>query len=259
MATSYWGFAGMLSLLMFRMGHPLDLGIFFEGIFQIFIFMFLVYVAFFIPYLMVPAAFEVISPGGMGDDRYRFPPAEFLFTRAISRSVLYRAKAAAVSIYCIPPFLINVALTPWMPNAEFSGVDATERFHRYLNAFPSMAQIGPPGKGILIPHGTIACAAWLAWGAAVAVILLQGYGSLIARKVTPGNKWTKLIPAGPALALLAGWTVLLHTEGLRWALLVEDNFLLFAAHPILMFAALIIVAGVIQIACERRYSRLEVL
>ena len=143
------------------------------------------------------------------------------------------------------------------PSAE-----AVRRHGQYLRAFPA----NTPAKGheailpgqIVIPHGAVAFTAWLAWSVTLAFLLLQGYGTLVARWVKPNNWWTALFPVAPILYLFL-FLILAAKGSLKAHLSIyENSFLLFATHPLAMSLGLVVLAVVIQTWCERRFSQLEI-
>ena len=238
-------------------------------------------------YAMVPGFGEILSSGGSVPGAVQAAALEFLFTRAVDRRILFRARAAAFFLFALTPFFLNVAVSPFAPAIRFEPADSAsaetvERHTQYLKAFPpshppassmpplhstnrnfnsnplaASAEITSP-LPMAIPHGTVAYTAWLAWSGTLAVLLLQGYAALIARCVNPNRWWTALLPGMPMFLLLS-WLIL-RARGLLspHVRIYESSFLFFSTHPQTMIIALAGFAAVVQTWCERRFSELEI-
>jgi hypothetical protein len=243
--------------------------VFDAGSLPILAFPFLSSLTLWITYATVPAFCDILSPAGVIPGALQNLGAfEFLFTRAVDRGMLFRARATAFFIVALTPLFLNVAVSPFAPDITFSPATSTpaeliRRQGQYLRAFPashrgtSHAMI-VPGQ-VVIPHGAVAYTAWLAWNGTLAFLLLQGYGSWIARRVKPNRWWTASFPGAPIFFLLL--TLILVAKGSRRTHIniYENSFLFFSTHPLAMVIALAAVAAGIQCWCERRFSKLEIL
>jgi hypothetical protein len=227
-----------------------------------------------ITYATVPAFCDLLSPGGAVPGAVQHAgDFEFLFTRAVDRRILFRARATAFFILALTPLILNVVASPFAPDLTFSPVDAASaeavrRYDRYQSTFPAwrlqvnaprMYNGGFPTVQMAIPHGAVAYTAWLAWSGTLAVLLLQAYGTLIARRVKANHWWTAFYPGAPMIIVLL-LLILAARVSLRSHInLYENSFLFFSAHPLAMVTALALLAVLIQTWCERRFSQLEIL
>ena len=241
--------------------------VFDAGFLPIFTILFLGFLSIWVTYAVVPTFGDLLAPEGSVPGAVHVAALEFLFTRAVDRRVLFRARATAFFIFALTPLFLDMAVSPLMPRVRFApgNLTSTVAVHRqeeYLRAFPtSRPEAVPPGSpaGQPVPHGAIAYTGWVAWSATLALLLLQGYACLISKRVKPNNWWTALFPIMPVLLVilwlwLAGRGIL--GTPIRW---YEDSFLLFSMHPLAMVLALAGLAVAVQGWCERRFSRMELL
>ena len=95
---------------------------------------------------------------------------EFLFTRALDRAALCRARTAAFFIFALGPFFLSLAIASFTPAIHIN-LNATPpalaaaRQERYLNAFPGSQPVVVNGRTLPgqfdIPHGAVTYTAWL--------------------------------------------------------------------------------------------------
>ena len=180
---------------------------------------------------------------------------EYLFTRAVDRRKLFRARTVLFLLIALTPFFVDLALSGFAPP-----VVGSLSVYKYLRAFP----LYHPQTDMVIPHCATIFSAWITWLGLVSFFLLQGYGALIAKRVRAGNLWTLLFPAAPILVVVWAFGLVNHyykmTQGFAGDNnLCENSFLFFATHPLAMVLGMAALGIVIQIWCERRFSRLEVL
>lgn len=226
-----------------------------------------------ITYATVPAFCNLLSPGGAVPGAVQHAgDFEFLFTRAVDRRMLFRARATAFFILALTPLILNVVASPFAPDLTFPAVpasaEAVRRYDRYQSTFPAwrlqvdhprVDNWGFPTMQMAIPHGAVAYTAWLAWSGTLAVLLLQAYGTLIARRVKANHWWTAFYPGAPMIIVLLSLMLAARVSLRTHIHLYENSFLFFSAHPLAMVTALALLAVLIQTWCERRFSQLEIL
>ena len=207
----YWLCVGALPLLVV-FGDSNSRGniaaLFEAGFLPIIAFLFLSCLAVWITYATVPAFGDLLSPDGAVPGAVQHLGAfEFLFTRAVDRRKLFRARTTVFFIFALTPLFLNVLVSPFAPEIRFGPADSTsaegvKRYEQYLKAFPeshpAMSDTAIVPGQIVIPHGAVAYTAWLAWSGTLAFLLLQGYGALIARRVKPNSWWTAFFPGALA-------------------------------------------------------------
>ena len=185
---------------------------------------------------------------------------EFLFTRAVDRGALCRARTAAFFIFALAPFFISLAVASFTPAVHIN-LNATPpaqiaaRQERYLNAFPASQPVivngrTQPGQ-FDIPHGAATFTAWLAWNVAFMILLCRAYAALVAPSVKASRWWSATPLIVPFLLV-----VLLPVN---IGFLQERDFLFFAAHLYALVAALIAFAIIVQLWCEHRFRKMEIL
>jgi hypothetical protein len=217
-------------------------------------------------YATIPNFSDLLDPSVVAPCSLRLPSLEYLFTRAINRRLLFRARTAVFFILVLTPLFLSLAIAPFAPQTRFGLADPTSpaavrRYEQYQKAFPASHPAmnhAMPGQ-ITVPLGAAAFIAWLAWFGTFASVLLQAYGALIAKWITP-NPWrTALFAAAPLLAMV-GCVLLLTRTSLNVRVdICERSFLLFSTYPIPLVIALAALAAALQIWCERRFSKLEIL
>ncbi len=185
---------------------------------------------------------------------------EFMFTRAIDRVMLCRARTAAFFLLALLPFFVAVAAAPLAPdvrlNLNHTPADRLDaQISLYSQAFPAMrpvvsGQRNLPGQ-FTVPGGTVAYTLWLAWIVALTLLLCHAYGTLVSRWAKPNHWWT-LTPLALPFLLITWLFKLTFTSQ-------ERGFLFFAAHPLPMVAGLLVLAVVIQLWSERRFRKMEIL
>jgi hypothetical protein len=196
---------------------------------------------------------------------------EFLFTRAIDRARWLRTERVAVMIIALGPLILNLLLSPLSPDLAFdradSGSAAAALQQRYLVAFPdsrwtSAGPSGQPGQ-LVIRHGTEMFAAWLVWSGTALIFLVAGYWSLVFTQWQRAgwhhskSRWRPLL--GVAMVQLPFCISLgLLVACAAWRINpIEDGFLFFAHHPVVMMLALIALILSVQSWSERNIRKLE--
>jgi hypothetical protein len=252
--------------------------VFEAGFLPILAFLFLGFLTVWMTYATIPAFGQLLSPGGSVPGAVQVSALEFFFTRAVDRRILFRARTTAFLLVGLTPFFLDLAVSPFLPALRFApsdvaSPDTIRRHQHYLKAFPLNLNRNlnpnphlPPtptettsSLPMVIPHGTVAYAAWLAWTATLAFLILQGYAALIAKRVKPNHWRTVIFPAAPILFLLL-WLVVGPPHSLTAQVRVfEDCFLFFSTHPLAMTAALAALAAAVQAWCEQRFCKLEIL
>lgn len=213
--------------------------------------------------MLVSTALPFIVLGGITS-------TEFLFTRAIDRGLWLRAERVAVMIISLGPLILNLALSPLCPELAFdpappgpeSAVQA--RYTRIFNgSHLSNTDSGRQSPQLIIRHGNEALAAWMVWAGAVCVFLVAGYFAWAFaawqragwhHSESKKRPWLGAImvnaPAySPIVALLVCAVLRINP--------LEESFLLFASHPVLMTLALIALILVVQPWSERNIRKLE--
>jgi hypothetical protein len=269
--STYWLFLGVLPYVFLyapAAAHANLASLFEAGFVPIMLFLMGISLSAMMIYATVPAFCDLVEPTGSASGSMHLPILEFLFTRAINRRLLFRARATVFFILVLTPLFINLALSPLAPPTSFGLAESTSpaavrRYEHYRRAFPaSRPATNPalvlPGQ-ITIPHGAVAFTAWLAWVGALCFVLLQAYGVLIAKRVKP-NQWrTVPLAAAPLLALLLCFFILTRTPINARLDICERSFLFFSTYPVPLVMALAALALVLQVWCERRFSKLEIL
>ena len=237
-----WLIVAALPLLVLfgqGMAHGNVASLFQCGVLPVFAFLFLICLTLSMTYATVPAFCDLLPPeNGVRGSIQKLAVFEFLFTRAVDRRLLFRARMTAFAIMVLAPLFLSLAVSPLAPDISFGPSDSTSaealaRHERYLAAFPAShprvhAAI-VPGE-LIIPHGAVAYAAWVACSGTFAYLLLQAYGTLIARRVKPNIGWTSLLPAAPILVLLISLAVLVRSSFDAGISFFEISFLLFSTH-----------------------------
>jgi len=249
MLLIYWFGIGVFPLLALY-GNDLARGrldelfvLFDAGFLPIFAFVFLCVLTAGITYATVPSFLDRLPSGNsVGPGAF-----EFYFTCVMDRRILLRARTTALFIFILTPFLLNVGVSVFTPEISFGRASAELMQRQHPGTFP------------FIPHGAVAYTAWLAWSAMLAFLVLQTYGTWIARRVKPNDWRTAILPGVPILVLLV--LMILGARGYLGARInvYENSFLFFSAHPLALVTALAALAAVVQIWCERRFSKLEIL
>lgn len=103
----------------------------------------------------------------------------------------------------------------------------------------------------IVPRGAVTYAAWLTWITVLLLSLCRAYGTLVSRWVNP-NRWWTLTPLLIPFVLIVRLLVITFR-------VQEQSFLFFAAHLPLMIAALTVLAIAIEIWCERRFRKMEII
>jgi hypothetical protein len=196
---------------------------------------------------------------------------EFLFTRAVDRAIWLRTERVAVIIIALGPLILNLLLSPLGPALALEpaapGSSAALAQQRYLQAFPGshLAAAGSSTQAgqLVIRHGTEMLAAWMVWLGLVCVCLVAAYFALVfpawqragwhhsSSKLRP---WVgALMVNAPAFLPIA---LLVLCAFLRFNIL-EESFLLFACHPVLLTIALLGLIFAVQPLSERSIRKLE--
>jgi hypothetical protein len=217
---------------------------------------------YFLMLVSTPLPFQVL--GGLTS-------LEFLFTRAVERALWLRAERTAVLIVGLGPLFLNLALSPIGPSLAFepaeAGSPAAVAQAHYLHAFPggylTIADSSGRTEQLVIRHGSVVFAAWLVWFGLLCVFLVAAYFALVflpwqragwhhsKSKLRP---WLGAVmvntPACLRILLLLACAAL-HIN------LLERSFLVFASHPVLMTAALLVLVSIVQPLSERNLNKLE--
>jgi|ERR1700722_7490183 len=195
---------------------------------------------------------------------------EFLFTRAIDRGLWLRAERVTVIIIALGPLILNLLLSPWGPKLVYenssAGFPAAAVLQRYQQIFPGSDLLPPDAKSgprLLVNHGNVMFAAWALWLGLVGVFLVAAYFSTVFR-LWQQTGWhhsrSKLRPwLGRLMVEFPPWSIvpLFILCGVLHFNLFEESFLLFAAHPIWMIAALVVLISIVQPLSERNIKKLE--
>jgi hypothetical protein len=217
-------------------------------------------------YTMIPNFSDLLEQGVVAPCSLRLPLLEYLFTRAINRRLLFRARTAIFFILVLTPLFLSLAIAPFAPPTRFGVADPTSpaavhRYEQYQKAFPASHPAmnhAMPGQ-ITVPLGAAAFIAWLTWFGTFASVLLQAYGAFIAKWVNP-NQWRTLsLATAPLIAILLCMFLLMRTSFSVRLDICERSFLFFATYPVPLVIALAALAAALQIWCERRFSKLEIL
>ncbi len=203
-------------------------------------------------------------------------PLEFIFTRSINRRIYFRAKSTVFFLMVIIPLLLSLKLSFSNPklamrrsDADYSASGITEG--RFLKIFPGsyveylgVETVRIDGSRyrndlIIIPTGRTIRALWALWLGLFVAIIFQGYLIWISRYQLIQRVALMYLGSFFIMFLLfppdnsyAEWGTLF---GPIW----QESFLFFSAHIAPMFLGLIIFGIIIQILCERRFEKLEVL
>ena len=180
-----------------------------------------------------------------------FPPNhnsdEFLSTRAIDRSLHFRAKTTMLAVFLVLPMVLNFILicvvTRQYPPGISSFVDA-----------PVIDPYKAPRVAVVTTFG------WaMIWLSTATIVLAQGYYGLLATLVAQRGTIRALVMASvPVLVAIAGFGVFRLSfawEHDRIAPVVQ----FIVRHGLLLTLALAALAVPIQRFCERRFADQEVL
>ena len=196
---------------------------------------------------------------------------EFLFTRAVDRALWLRTERTAVIIIGLGPLLLNLLLSPLGPKLAFepaaSGTSAARVQQRYIEAFPgshlTATEPSIRSEQLVIARGSEMFAGWLVWFGLVCLFLVGGYFALVFpawQRAGWHHSRSRLRPwlgglmvNGPAFVpiFLLVLCAALHLNFL------EESFLLFARHPVVMVAALVGLIAIVQPLSERSIRQLE--
>lgn len=196
---------------------------------------------------------------------------EFVFTRAIDRSLWLRTERAAVMLIALGPLILNLVFSPLSPKLTFDRADpgspAQWLQERFFNVFPGSQVVAADSSGqaeqLVIRHGTEMFAAWLVWAGTVMTFLVAGYWSLVFTQWQragwhhSNSKWRPWLglvmiqsPFYVPLAVLVGCAALRINP-------CEESFLFFARHPVAMMLAMIALILLVQPWSERNIQKLE--
>lgn len=189
---------------------------------------------------------------------------EFMFTRAIDRRRLFRARAVLIYLLLLGPLLLNLLVSTGSRETTV-GSDAFDpdgtaiRRAQYQQTFPdsrlneekSQEQPAP----IVIPHGAVALTAWVFWLGTFGLLFMQGYCTVVVNHIKH-NPWLAGLAVGvPVMAAMffAPWIPRHHPH------FYEESFLFFARNggPLLL-GLLVLIPGV-QLFSEHRFRKLEIL
>jgi len=258
--VGFWAFANSLPLLLVMGdsncgGNVASLFASFDGAFSLMACWWLAMVQAFLATAFLP---------GVGVAVDNFGALEFLFTRAIDRRRLYRARAAALFLLVLTPLFLNLLVSPWEPQLKlgveaFNPATAASQEARYLEAFPGSHSLAvqPPARPgpIVLRHGTETFAAWLVWSVSLGFLAMQTYCGLLARHAKPGQWRNLALQFAPMVVLLCGALCAAKI----WVNPCEQTFLFFARHLVALTLGLVLLVPFVQAFCERRFADLEIL
>ena len=196
---------------------------------------------------------------------------EFLFTRAIDRGIWLRTERLAVIIFAVSPLLLNLLFSPFGPVLAFepvpTGTKAGAVQEQYLKAFPGshVAPISEPGNGgqLIITHGAVTFAAWLAWCGMAALFLVATYFSVVftawqrAGWHHSKSEWRPWLGALMVYAPSFSMIPLAIIFSIFQINILEFSFLFFATHAVALTFGLIALVIASQILTERNIKKLE--
>ena len=214
---------------------------------------------------LYPALAEVSSPPDpqASNAEASFLAHEFLFSRAIDRRTIFRARQSAVLLIMLTPLFFTLLLWPRScevilgPDSNGGTLDLA-RAQQYQRTFgdglTKAANPALPQGSLVIPNGGRLFAAWfLCWGFA-GTFLAQAICSAMGRYVPP-KRWLFYVLVG--LPFILTWFLLSHPPACAGRL-IEGSFLCFAAHPAAMVLGSLAFAAAIQVYCKREFLLLEV-
>jgi hypothetical protein len=172
---------------------------------------------------------------------------EFLGTRAIDRTLHFRAKTAMLVAFVVLPMLLNFVLICAVTRQFPPGIGA------FVEATPASQFVDASVAT------TTAFAMAMVWAGAAAIVLAQGYYGLVSRLLTDRRTIRGAVMAClPVLFAVAGFAVFqVSFESERDRIAPTVRF--FARHWFELTLALLAFAFVVQRFCERRFAEQEVL
>lgn len=188
---------------------------------------------------------------------------EFIFTRAVDRRRLLRARFGVIYLALLGPLVVNLVLVAFAP-APVIGTEVKqpgarlERVEQYRETFPGVREVSEretnPFLKIPVPHGGLVFGLWVFSIGAGSLLLMQGYCAWLAPRV-PRNLWL----AGLALSIpvlvgfwLAPWVPRHFPE------FYEESFLWFGRRLWLLIPVLLGLFATVQWYCERKFIALEI-
>ncbi len=192
-------------------------------------------------------------PSLMSRGPFARPPLEFFLTRAVDRSIYFRAKMLGIAVLLLAPVLLSVVISCFQPSLAVAlrGEVPGLTLQRIQQAFPDASL---QSNTILLPRGNVALALWHLW-CGISVFALAHVGASTSAPIAKRLR--------PNLALLlifllwgSIWFGLYLSVG-RSIRSYEGMFLSFCTRPLLWFIPLVAFALVVQIYCERRFRDLE--
>ncbi len=251
-----------LNILMFALGY--DLTAFYPGMLGMLLLFWLMVVGLLTTYAQVPLVWS---------NQPNFKAFEFLFTRAVDRRMIFRAKAAATLIVVLTPQLPGLVWSLAQPDMFVTfearatqGSASADTIaglvfptQRYLQSFPGSERLpGPKPEDhdqLRIHGGWRAYAWWLAWGSTLGMALLFAYYALVGRHLRRSGWWANTILIAPipgviGLILLVAW--LGYHPG-------TESFRFFREHEFVCLLLLLTVSYASLRWCEDRFAELEIL
>lgn len=222
-------------------------------------FLFLLCLSVWMAHATIPSAHGLHSNASQnGHDLVRPHPLEFIFSRATDRRILFRARSSVFFLIVLTPLFVSLAISSFLPDLSFHSIDGSSpaRQIHYLETFDG-SRILPSGE-LIIPGGASSYISWLAWAAIASFFALQAYGTWIAKFINPTNIWHWTLAALPLILLLfiaIAWSRNSSVDSNFY----ESSFLFFSGHRLAMALVLVVFAIVVQLSCEKRFSKLEIL
>lgn len=185
---------------------------------------------------------EVGLIGWMSPAKSNLPFDEFLASRAIDRSLHFRAKSTMLALVLVLPLLLNsilIALVTGKLTLDITG---------FLSL--SSEELFEQATG----DAVAALAYAVLWASAAAIVSAQAYYGL-ASKLFSGRGISRVV-------LMAGFPAFLAMLAGRFMLMPDDlarAVQAFAAHWLMFTLALLALALPVQRFCERRFAEQEVL
>ena len=193
---------------------------------------------------------------------------DFIFTRAVSRKMLFRAKSTIYFLCLGIPLLFTLGSACTEPDLTLRGFPRSDypyplrlKQDRYLKTFPGSyeeklgsATSVTEDNRIHIPGGNIWMATWAAWRMLLVAVLLQALaiGMIQRRKHLGRVAYMTLFLFPLALIFLKLWIDPANN-------MTNDAFIFLRLHWAIMWTGLLLCGVLVQFYGERQFKRMELL
>jgi hypothetical protein len=190
--------------------------------------------------------------------------SEFLLTRAVDRSILYRSNAAFVYLLVLVLPVLFLLFDLHSPGIHFSLPPSISPQFALSHMPGSTVTAGATGdgNGLFAPFGRLLAGSWRLWTCLAAIGGIQmlflcrfGFVRWITGRLNVYGQ-VLLLCAAMAFVFLY-FQVPTNPLWLFWFFITEHVFFAFAAHQILFWILTLPLMVANELWCERRFARLE--